>query len=459
MAVEDTQDRQLDAERAVIGSLLIDEGILREVLAAVDEKDFLHPTNRLIFRTARALFRSGEPADAITIRGRIGEQYSSYLLQLMEITPTSANWREYAELMHEQAVVQRARDLADKLALAVTLDDCRPISAQLAQLLSDGRGLDAWTMPELLESFFQSQDPSQPSVEYITFGLEAVDRGSYIQRGDVVVVGGCASDGKTCLALQMAWHMAEKYHVGFFSLETDRSKLRDRLMSHAAQLRFSDIKQKTIDEERWTALAGQTAEFARRGLTVIESSGMTVTDIQAASQAYGFQAIFIDYVQLIIPETDPRTSRPEQMASVSRALHTFAQKSKTLVVELAQLHRMDQDKWRAPNMHDLKETGQLEQDADMIFLLYQPGPKSKLDKDTSRILTIGKHKEGRRGDWPLYFDGEKQTFSVMASEDGGSVLRSLQAAGRNAQTRNRAKKDDWQVEITELPEREDGLPF
>lgn len=127
------------------------------------------------------------------------------------------------------------------------------------------------------------------------------------------------------------------------------------------------------------------------------------------------------------------------------------------MVELAQLHRTDQDKWRAPNMHDLRETGQFEQDADMILLLYQPGPKSKLDKDNSRILTIGKNKEGRRGDWPLYFDGEKQTFSVMAGEDGNAVMRRLQAEGRKAKARNR--QAPGQVEFEELPGRDDGLPF
>lgn len=459
MAVTEKQDRRLDAEMAVIGSLLIDPDVLPRLLAAVKEDDFLHPPNRLIFRTARALFRSGTPADAVTIRSRIGEQYSNYLLQLIEITPTSANWEEYAREMREQAAVQRARALADKLALAVTLEDCRPVIAQLGQLLSGGQTLDAWNSRQLLESFFQSQEPDQPPAEYVTFGLEAVDKGSYIAPGDVVVLGGRASDGKTCLALQMAWHMAQTRKVGFFSLETDREKLRDRLMAHSAQLRFSDIKQRTIGEEQWAALARETARFAERDLTVLHSPGMTATEIQAASQAYGFQVIFVDYVQLITPETDARTPRHEQMASVSRALHTFAQKTKTLVVELAQLHRMDQDekKWRAPNMHDLKESGQFEQDADMIFLLYQPGPKSKLNKETSRILTIGKNKEGRQGDWPLYFDGERQTFSVMAAEDGWSVLRQLQEAGRKAQSRN--KRDPNQVEFTEITEEDPQMPF
>lgn len=459
MAVADKREHQLDAERAVLGSLLIDPSITRELLAEVREQDFLHPTNRLIFNAAQTLFRSGFPVDAIAIRDRIGEQYTDYLVQLMEITPTAVNWDAYAGMMHEQAVVQRCRDLAERLSRAVTLDDCRPAAAQLQQLLADGQKLEAWTMPELLESFFKSQEPDAPKPEYITFGLAAVDKGTYITKGDVVVLGGCASDGKTCLALQMAWNMAKKYKVGFFSLETDREKIRDRLMAYSAQLRLSDIKEKTIGEEQWTALAEQAAELAKRDFTVIRFPGKRVADIRAVSQAYGFQVIFVDYVQLIIPETDVRTPRHEQIASISRDLHAFAQKSGTLVVELAQLHRMDQASWRAPTMHDLKETSQLEQDADLIFLLYRPGPKSKLDKDSSRILTIGKNKEGRQGDWPLHFDGEKQTFTVMAGEDGRSVLQSLQAQGRKDQARNRGERDPGQVKITELTGDHEDLPF
>lgn len=468
MALADKRDRQLDAERAVIGSLLIDPSITRELLAVVREQDFIHPTNRLIFNTVRTLFRSGVPVDAVTVRARIGEQYTDYLVQLMEITPTAANWEPYALMMHEQAAVQRARALADPLSLAVTLDDCRPISAQLGQLLSDGRRLNAWTVPQLLDSFFESQDPDAPKPEYITFGLQVLDEGSYIEPGDVVVVGGYPSDGKTALSLQMAWHMAGKYRVGFFSLETDRRKLRDRLLAHAAGLDLADIKRRALDEAAWERLAKQQADLARRDLTLVEAAGMSAADIETASRAYGFQVIFVDYIQLVAPERSSGGTRSEQMAAVSRALHTFAQKTGTLVVELAQLTRQEKktDKFgneirRDPTMHDLKESGQFEQDADMVLLLFRPGPKDKghdgqeLDERNHRMLKIGKNKEGRWGDWALYFDGGRQTFSVMTDSRG--VMRKFQAEGRKARERN--KRDPGQVEIAELPSGDKSLPF
>ncbi len=463
MAITDKRERQLDAERGVIGSLLIDNEITRNLLSAVDEQDFLNPVNRLIFQTARALFRAGSPVDPITIRSRIGDQYTDYLVQLMEITPTAAAWQTYAEIMHEQATLLRIFELAGDLRDAVTLDDCRPLCAKLGQLLTDGRKLNAWGMQELLDSFFQSQDPNEPPVNYVNLGIPILDKGSFIELGDVVIIGGYPSDGKTALSIMLAWNMAKAYRVGFFSLETNHEKFRDRLMTHAAQISFADIKRRTISESDWKRVAEQSREFAERGLTVIEAAGMTAMDIQSVSQAYDFQVIFVDYIQLVTPDKTSSSNRAEQMARISMEMHTFAQRSKTLVVELAQLSRPEKGGWREPNMHDLKETGQFEQDADVILLLYQPDPKDKnFNSEQHRYLNVVKNKEARKGKWPLYFDGDRQTFSV-AADDSGRVMRTLINAGKNAASQNKARaeneKEAHQVKITELPAVDGDLPF
>ena len=464
MSHEDRLDHQLDAERGVIGSLLIDESLVREMVSMVDAQDFLNPANRLIFQAARQLFRDGKPVDALTIRDRVGSQYSDYMTQLMEITPTSANWREYAALMHSQATTQRIKNLAQYiLENAVTLDDCRQPCADMAQLLADGRRIDAWTMREMMEDFFRAQDPDAPAPEYVTYGLDVLDQRNYTELGDVVMIGGYPSDGKTALALMMAYHMAARYKVGFFSLETDKRKVRDRMVASVAQIDFDAIKRRTLTESDWAGLAAKSTDMSKRDLTVLRAAGMTVADIQSASQAYGFQVVVIDYVQLITPEVSRRAPRSEQMADVSRALHTFAQSSGTLVIELAQLTRQERGSWREPDMHDLKESGQFEQDADIIFLLYRPSPSDDtLDQEKNRILKIAKYKEGPRGRWPLYFDGPKQTFSVMTDADGKAVLRQLVNAGKKAKSKNKAEAQGQQTmsEFRELSAEEAGdIPF
>lgn len=464
MSHDDRLDHQLDAERGVIGSLLIDESLVREMVSMVDAQDFLNPANRLIFQAARQLFRDGKPVDALTIRDRVGSQYSDYMTQLMEITPTSANWREYAALMHSQATTQRIKNLAQYiLENAVTLDDCRQPCADMAQLLADGRRIDAWTMQEMMEDFFRAQDPDAPAPEYVTYGLDVLDQRNYTELGDVVMIGGYPSDGKTALALMMAYHMAARYKVGFFSLETDKRKVRDRMVASVAQIDFDAIKRRTLTESDWAGLAAKSTDMSTRDLTVLRAAGMTVADIQSASQAYGFQVVVIDYVQLITPEVSRRAPRSEQMADVSRALHTFAQSSGTLVIELAQLTRQERGSWREPDMHDLKESGQFEQDADIIFLLYRPSPSDDtLDQEKNRILKIAKYKEGPRGRWPLYFDGPKQTFSVMTDADGKAVLRQLVNAGKKAKSKNKAEAQGQQTmsEFRELSAEEAGdIPF
>ena len=150
---------------------------------------------------------------------------------------------------------------------------------------------------------------------------------------------------------------------------------------------------------------------------------MTVAQIESISRSYGFDIIFIDYVQLIRPEGDSRSNEAQKMAGVSRALHIFAQTSNTLVVELAQLSRPEKGKWREPDMHDLKESGQFEQDADSILLLYKPKPGGDYEPDKTRILKIAKQKEGRLGKWPMFFDGAHQSFAMLAGPDGMAQMQ------------------------------------
>lgn len=447
---------QLVAENAVIGSLLIDESVAPALLAKVDPADFSDPGNRRIFQAARMLLREGNPVDPVTIRGKLGPDVEQRLLQLMEITPTSANWREYAEAMREQAVLSRIRELALDLTDAATLEDCRSTVATLGEMMTTGRGVDAWTAREALQRF-QAAQVDEHKREYVTFGLSVLDDGTYIEPGDVVVIGGEPSSGKTALALQLAYHMAKRWRVGFFSLETSNAKLTARLVANSMGIDFNSIKKQALDEQAWGEIATLGDDFSSRQLTLVPASGMSTAQIQAESRARDFQVVFIDYVQLIDPEGDPRANQAQAVAAISRSLHTFAQTSGTLVVELAQLSRPPQKQWREPDMHDLKESGQLEQDADMILLLYRPREHGDYDPSKTRIVKIEKQKEGRLGKWPMAFDGAHQRFSLLAGPDGQVVQRKLMDAGKSAKAARRAQIDGQQT-MVEIPETGDE-PF
>lgn len=449
---------RLDAEQAVVGSLLLDESLAPAILAAVDLADISGPTNRRILQAARALLREAAPVDPITLRDKLGPESAEYMVQLMEITPTAANWRVYADLLHEQATLARVQDLARELADASTLEECRGQISKLGDLMATGKGVDAWSMADAYRWFMASQ-ASDKKPEYISYGIRELDEGTYTEPGDVVVIGGEPSAGKTALGLMLAYHMAKKYRVGFFSLETGTRKLTARLVSAAIGIDFNDIKRGTMDEAAWLQVAQGGEDFTGRGLTLIPAAGMTPTQIQAESRARGFQIIFVDYIQLVEPEGDPRANTAQAIAGVSRSMHTFAQSTGTLVVELAQLSRPEKSGgWRPPDMHSLKETGQLEQDADAIMLLYRPGSRDdNYDPSKTRFLKIAKQKEGRLGRWPLYFDGAHQRFSVMAGPDGRAVQRKLVDKGRAAKAKNHTETPG-QVTFAEVPESGDE-PF
>ena len=435
---DDQQDRQLDAERAVVGSLLIAPDIVPELLSTVKAEDFQGEANRAVFQAAQKLYREGRSVDAFTVRDQMGPQYSSFLAQLVEVTPTAANWREYAKLMHQQATLVRIHALADKLMLSVTMDECRPAVADLEQLLSGSVQIRASDMRAMMESFLDYMDPDAPAPVYIKTGYDWLDNGVYIRPGSYVFVGGEPSSGKTAMALAMAYHMSKERKVGFFSLETDEEQIRDRLISMAAKVDMGKVQHRDFNDADCAAVAALTADFSKRQLTTISAAGMTADTIAAASQAYGFDVIFVDYVQLIQP-FDAKRNRSEQMAAVSMALHTFAQKTKTTVVALAQLSRPEKDKskWRPPNMHDLKESGQFEADADLICLLYEPPKKDKGDKTEYRDLRVDKNKQGRRGTFHLTFDGPIQTFN--RAEGGTMAQNEYISAGKAAKAQRQVQ--------------------
>lgn len=457
--------RSIEAEQAVLGAMLIDPDCAPKVFSQVQETDFYMPENRVIFRTAQSLFRQGRPFDAIVLDSEMAEPWEtqrSYMAQLMEITPTSANALEYAAVMKEAAKLRNLKELGQKLAEAKTLDECRPLAASVQQAIGPGRVIRHWTALELYGSFLRDMSGETPPREYLNYGYNQLNDGLFTEPGDVVVIGGEPSAGKTAFALSLAFQMAKHKTVGFFSLETDPAKkLRDRLMASSIGLSFTGIKKRNLSESDWDETARASKAFHAVKLHFFQSAGWSVSQVAAVSRAYGLEIAFIDYVQLLRPENPARYANPAAvMAEISVALHTFAQESRTAVFELAQLSRMEKGGWRPPNMHDLKESGQFEQDADAILLIYRPDPDDKnLDRNNNRKLKIAKNKEYTTGEFTLAFHGDKQQFEFV---NNPQTARAYVERGKRVKAENRAASaaasQMAMADLHELPETED-LPF
>ena len=241
--------------------------------------------------------------------------------------------------------------------------------------------------------------------------------------------------------LQWCWRIAGELPVGIFSFETSADKLMDRLVTQAVPgMQFTKVKRGKLDAKDWKAVTAEIPEITRRRLQIVEAAGMTAADVLGVALAKGFRVIAIDYVQLISPGTVRKGgTRAEEVAEISKALALMARRHKLLVIELSQLQRPQKSrdgKTPAPTLSSLRESGQLEQDADVVALLYRTGES----ETAPRNLFIAKNKEGRRGLIALRFNGERQTFAYISPPD---IPPELKAASRN---RKEAEKNQMTME-------------
>lgn len=424
-----------NAQRSVIGSALIDSSCVPLLMSELRSED-LSDTCRTMFEAIVALRLSGQPVDAVTVLAKLGPAYKDEIVRIMTETPTAANVAAYIRICKEQSRLTRLAALGSELAGAVSLDEARKTlqNAQAAAVEQDSaRIVD---MRTALEGFYDAHQKGEH--QYVSVGMPALDEKLSVDLGDVLVLGGYPSDGKTALMLQWCWHISEMLPVGIFSFETSADKLTDRIVTQAVpELQFTAVKRSTMDLPAWRAVTAASQEISRRKLQIVEAAGMTAADVLGVTLARGFRVIALDYVQLVTPGTVRRGgTRAEEVAEISKALALMARRHKLLVIELSQLVRPQKTakgKTPPPTLSSLRESGQLEQDADVVALLYRTGEA----EDARRELFVAKNKEGRIGRMELAFNGERQRFSYVAR--GDDIPRELQAA---AKTRREAKRED-----------------
>ena len=376
-----------DYEVGVIGSLLIDpEAILGDVMTTVSPEDFSTAGLRHIFEAARSLWLEQRPVDAMTVQGALGDEYHQTLIDCMTLTPTAANWRAYASGMKEATRARKLDELADQLRDAIGLQEKLAVLGKMQELQTDRSNIREVTWIDgLRAAYMRHAEQKRPA--YLSWGIQTLDRELYAMPGSFVILGGFSSSGKTALATQFAEHFAFcGKHVGFYSLETDDQTLFDRMIAQTSGANFTRMKNAALNEQDFTAIIRTGQRTQGWTLTYIGASGWTVDQIRAHALARRYNVIVIDYVQLI-PSTG--TSRAEEVARVSMALHTFAQSTGITVLGLSQLTPSDK---ATPGMNDLRESRQLTQDADVIMMLYKDNEEGASKYD--RVLHVVKNKEG-----------------------------------------------------------------
>lgn len=394
-----TNEKWLEAQYAVLGSALIDERVVPKVMSETTETDYTGPCKN-VYLTMRNLFLGNKTVDVISVSSAMGENYRSFLAQLMDITPTAANVEHYIALCKERARVLELRSVAQDLMQSDDIDTARTLIEKANSVLADNQRSNIADMAGAMRLFM---DIKTTEAKYLTWPLSVLNRYLFVRQGKFVILGAEPSVGKTAFALQCAWHWARDHKVGFFSFETSPEELFDRLMAYAVGVPMRNIKKGKLTEPEWERIAAATPQVVSRNLELIPASGYTTADIRAKILERRYQLVIVDYLQLV---SSRGSSRYEQVTNISIDLHNIAQGLGVMVMALSQLSRSDDN--RTPKNSDLRESGQLEQDADVIMML---NLKDKNHPDGHRFLTITKNKVGECRQTELVFDGKFQAFA------------------------------------------------
>lgn len=445
---------QMELEFRVLGSLLAQPDWIGEAVTVLGPEDFPETDCGDIFAAMRSLFLDGKAVTPMAVVLEAGDASRDVVKAIRSQPLAAAERGEFAGLLDKLQARNRLRRVTE-LAGALAISQNREpeyidhMVDEINAAMSRRKDFREVSMGEAAVEFITGLDETPV---YLPWGLRRLDEGLEVEAGDFVVIGGYASSGKTLLALQMARTLAESRRVGFFSLETSPGKLFGRLIAREAGVSLKKIKRRELREEDHAALTAAASALNKLDLKIIPASGMSVADIQAVTLARRYDVIFVDYLQLM---DAPGRERYEKVTDISIGLHTMAQRHGVTVVALAQLSRPERTRTRdgrpvPPNMSSLRESGQIEQDADVILLLYPADPDNNA---SGRVLKVAKNKEGERFALDLAFDGATQS---LVPDEGKRVQQKLVNEGRRARQQHQTVMPGF-TDITETDK--EALPF
>jgi replicative DNA helicase len=437
----------IEAEQSVLGGLLLDNTAWEKISDFIAGADFYRSDHREIFQHIARLIEDNKPADALTVTAslEISDKLESvggraYIGTLVLNTPSAANIRRYAEIVRERAIMRRLAAISSDITESVF----SPLGRSAAELLDHAeqkvfaiaeegaRGRQGFQeIPPLLTKVVERIDSLYKSdnkggITGISTGYADLDREtSGLQPGDLVIVAGRPSMGKTAFALNIAEHVAlvEKMPVAIFSMEMGGAQLVMRMLGSVGRLDQQRLRTGNLDDDDWLKLTGAVSKLNDAPIHIDESGMLNPTELRGrARRLYrqqggpGLGLIIVDYLQLM--ETGNSTeNRATEVAEISRALKGLAKELNVPVMALSQLNRgLEQRPNKRPQMSDLRESGAIEQDADLILFIYRDEVYNKETPDKGKAeIIIGKQRNGPIGTVDLTFLGKYTRFENYAA--------------------------------------------
>ena len=434
----------VEAEQSVLGGLLLDNTAWDKIADMIGESDFYRADHRLIYRHVSKLVGNSRPADVITVSESLestkeleGVGGLAYLGALAQNTPTAANIRRYAEIVRDRAVMRKLAEVGTEIAETAY----NPMGKEAGQLLDEAeskvfaiseqgaRGKQGFMdmqplltqVVERIDMLYNRDNPSD--VTGVPTGFTDLDKmTSGLQPGDLVIVAGRPSMGKTSLALNMAEHVAldSGLPVGVFSMEMGASQLVMRMLGSVGKLDQHKVRTGRLADEDWRKLTDAVGRLNDAPIHIDETAALNSLELRARARRlhrqYGkLGLIVVDYLQLMSASSQGE-NRATEISEISRGLKALAKELNVPVVALSQLNRsLEQRPNKRPVMSDLRESGAIEQDADLILFIYRDEVYNQDSPDKGKAeVIIGKQRNGPIGTITLVFQGEYTRFANFA---------------------------------------------
>jgi replicative DNA helicase len=417
-----------EAEASLIGSILIDAHVYEEtVRGRIAPAELSREQHRLVLGAIERVWERGEPLGFQTVQAELAARAeldavggAQFLVGLMQNVPTVAHAETYATIVERTALLRRLIGAANEIAhLALTREDARSAVEDAQELLFavSESNLHRDVVPlELALRRFADQITARADDQRVgvATGFASLDaKTGGLQPSDLILVAGRPGLGKTSFALNVVWHAAAilKKTCAIFSLEMSEMQVVQRLISMTSEIDGNRMRRGRLSPAEFVAISDASDQLQKAPIFVEESSQLNVTDILAKSRRLqaerGLDLVVVDYLQLIEGAGDDE-GRVQEVARISRALKAIARELEVPVVALSQLSRQIETRGTEPMLSDLRESGALEADADLVMFLWQ---KDRKDRDDNVVrLKLAKHRNGPTGDFDLHFQSELTRF-------------------------------------------------
>jgi replicative DNA helicase len=412
--------QNMEAEQAVLGGLMIEPERWDDVAEILTAEDLYKPAHRKIYLAIQALNKRNQAADLVTVTNHLSELGeleavggTNYLTEIMDQTPSTVNITSYARIIHDKSVLRQVVHVSQGFIEKAFNPDYEDISHFLDSIeqqvfkVGQSRGtqglVDASELVRTSLEKIESLYSQKLKVTGIPSGFVELDElTAGFQPGEFIIIAARPSMGKTAFSLNMTMHAAlkEKKKIAYFSIEMAKEQVMIRLLASSARVRLGDLRIGQIDDKAWPRLINTAAAMSETSLFIDDSAGISPFDVRAKSRrlkaTHGLDMIIIDYLQLMSMKTRVE-NRQQEVSEISKLLKSVAKELQVPVIALAQLNRgVEGRSDRRPMLSDLRESGSIEQDADVIMMLYREDYYDKGNPEVKGAaeVIVGKQRNG-----------------------------------------------------------------